>query len=667
MGAVALSAVALVAVDMPGGYLGPADRLSAFGLWYGVAMIVMAGLLVVVPWSGPGPKWAALGVLGANVGVFLPTLPADPVVGVTVVAWHVLVLGVEVFGIRLRSAPWQELEGPNAPPPRRSEWQAATVHLAVVGVLLSLLVVGFRLSTSPFAVTTAVLATLVPAGIALVQLARRGKTTIAIGLALAVLAVSIFASPPAVAAAAALANVATIVEDLLRGELFRELLHSFLSNPALLIIATFVGLVFLGTLLLTFPAASASGVPIHPIDALFTATSAACVTGLAVLDTPSDFTLFGHIVIFALFQIGGLGIMVLSTFATLLVGARLGLRGERALGEIMDIRDPASAYRLVKFVIGTTLVVEAAGAAILAWRFHEHGKVWGDAIWTGVFHSVSAFCNAGFALYSDSLVSFADDPTMLATHMALIVIGGIGFVVVAVGWSRYVSRDAARLDLQSKIVLSTSAILLAVGFVLFAALEWDGALAVGDATWSMRLWNAAFQSVTFRTAGFNSVPYDNLTSATILMMLGFMLIGASPGSTGGGIKTTTFAVLVAAVRGILRGDAVAELFGREIPQEIVYRSAAITVVTSGFLGAGLFLLFLTDPEIPFAKLVFESFSAIATVGLSLGITAELSPPGKLVVVIMMFAGRVGPVTLALVLSRRRKKAHVLPRSSVMVG
>ena len=400
---------------------------------------------------------------------------------------------------------------------------------------------------------------------------------------------------------------------------------------------------------------------LKPLDALFTATSATCVTGLIVLDTPNDFSTFGHLVILGLIQVGGLGIMVLSTFATLLLGARLGLRGERALSEVLDIHDPASAYRLVKVVVVATLAIEGAGAVVLTLLFHAHGAAWGTALWLGAFHAISAFCNAGFALYSDSLVGFESDPLMLLTHMVLIISGGIGFIVIAMLWRLLVSREVRRLDLHSRVVLSTTGVLLVAGFAVFAVLEWSGALALTNAPAGTRLWNAAFQSVTLRTAGFNSIAFDQFGAATILAMLLFMFIGASPGSTGGGLKTTTFAVLVAAVRGILRGRPVAEMFGREIPQEIVYRSAAIFVVSGAFVGAGVFLLLLTQPHLSFESLVFEAVSAIATVGLSLGITASLDPLGKFIIIVLMFAGR-GSICILPASTREKSRMSLIKPS-----
>jgi trk system potassium uptake protein TrkH len=403
---------------------------------------------------------------------------------------------------------------------------------------------------------------------------------------------------------------------------------------------------------------------VAPVDALFTATSATCVTGLIVLDTPSDFSTVGHAIILGLIQAGGLNIMVLSAFAALLLGQGLGLRGERALGEVLDLHPARSPRRLVRFIVIGTLSLEAAGAVILGLAFAGHGDAAPTAAWRGVFTSVSAFCNAGFALQSDSLIGFADSPTVLLTVAALIVLGGIGFAVLLFGWLRLGRHQALGFATQARVVVLASLALVVAGALAYGALEWNRSLA--GLTPAQAAVNALFQSVTLRTAGFNSVPFDHLGPATVLMMLAFMFVGASPGGTGGGIKTTTAVVLLASVAAVVRGEPRATILGRTVPLETVFRSAAVTALGAlTVLASGL--LVLATQTGAFQALVFEVFSAFGTVGLSLGATAHLDTLGKLVIALVMLVGRVGPLSLALLFGRRGGGRVRYPEARLMVG
>lgn len=665
IGSVAMTLVGLVAVNAPGTYLGAADVLTSAGMAYSLALVLAATLFAGIRWRGPWARWAVLATIACNTGIFVPALPEDPTIGSLVIGWQLLVLGLELFGVR--AGVHRRLSDPS-PEPDQVAMRGAAKHLTFVGILLTFVVVGYGISASPLVGVVSLATVLFPMWVALRQMSRTpAMVPMAIGVAAALVIIVLVGGISWSIGLGSAFNTLMVAREMIRGEVGRDLLRSFVSNPALLIIVTFAGLIAAGALLLTLPAASGGGTPLTPIDALFTATSAVCVTGLIVRDTASGFSDFGLVVIMMLIQVGGLGIMVLSTFATLLVGSRLGLRGERALGEMLDLHEPASAYRLVKFIVVTTFSLELAGALALTWRFHAHGSAWGKAAWFGVFHAISAFCNAGFALYPDSLVSFADDEVVLLTHMALITFGGLGFVVLAALWKRWVLREVRRLDLHSRIALISSGALFLAGTILFAALEWNDSLRAANPSMMGRIWNAAMQSVTLRTAGFNSVEFTHLHSATVLFMIVWMFIGASPGGTGGGIKTTTFAVLIATVRGMLRGRTVTEIFGWEVPQRTVYRSAAISLLTALFLLAAVFLLLLSEPQIGFGRASFEAASALGTVGLSLGVTAGLSPVGKATIIATMFAGRVGPVTLALMLSRRQRSRRSLPRASIMVG
>ena len=423
-------------------------------------------------------------------------------------------------------------------------------------------------------------------------------------------------------------------------------------------------LIALGTLLLSLPTAASGERPIAPVDALFTATSATCVTGLIVLDTPHDLSLTGQGVVLALIQAGGLNIMVLSAFAALLLGQGFGLRGEVALGEVLDLQPARSPRRLVRFIVLGTLALEGIGAAILSLAFFGHGDAPLTAAWRGVFTSVSAFCNAGFALQSDSLVGYATSPTVLLTVATLITLGGIGFAVLLFGWLRLGRRRALGFATQARVAVWASLALVGAGTVLYAALEWNRSLSGLDGGHAAL--NALFQSVTLRTAGFNSVTFDHLHPATVLVMMVLMFIGACPGGTGGGIKTTTTVVLLASVAAVARGEARATLFGRTVPLETVLRSAAVAVL-GALTVAGAGVLLIASQSGAFESLLFETVSAFGTVGLSLGATPHLDTLGKLVVVAVMLVGRVGPLSLALLFGRRSRSRVRYPEARLMVG
>ena len=669
-GAAALGVVAQVAVDMPEGYFGAADRVTAVGGAYSVGLLVLVLIAgIALRRSRRLAGWLVPSVYSLNAAIFVPAMVSDPVVAGAVVVWN-LVLVTEFFfppprGARARRGPVEGFEA------RLERDGPAVRHLAVVSLALTAAVVGYRLSDRFFAEAVCLVlgyGTLVVAA-PLLRLLWRSRSPAPPLIALPAVAglIAGAAGWPAVALSLlALAQAVLLVTLLARERAAAEILAGFYHNPPRLIVVSFAALVLIGTVLLTFPAAAAGPRPIAPLDALFTATSAACVTGLIVLDTPTAFSPFGHVVILALIQVGGLGIMVLSTFAALLLGGTLGLRGERALTEVLDLQASSSAYRLTRFIVLATLSIEAAGALGLALCYRAAGFDWAAAAWRGTFHAVSAFCNAGFALQSDSLEMFQRDPAALLLFAALITFGGLGFAVLAALWLRLRRADPAPASVQVKTVLAVSAVLVTAGTAIYAASEWGRSLAglpVAD-----RLVNALFQSVTLRTAGFNSVSFASLAPATALAMIGFMFVGASPGSAGGGIKTTTAAVLAAAIRSTVGRARSVRLFDREVPGEIVYRSLAIAVTSAAVVAGALFLLLLFEPR-PFAELLFEVTSAFGTVGLSLGATPRLGPAGKLIIIAVMFVGRTGPLTLALLLGAGAARAPALrrPESRVMVG
>lgn len=418
-----------------------------------------------------------------------------------------------------------------------------------------------------------------------------------------------------------------------------------IGHPERLFVATFAALCTIGTVLLGMPESSATGAPIPLIDAAFTAVSSVCVTGLSVVDTGTAFSPLGQTLLLLLIQAGGLGIMTFSTVALKLLGRRMSLRHEGVVARIVSPQDRSQVFgstlRLVKF----TFTAELLGALIL-WPMFASDSDAGPALWKAIFTAISAFCNAGFALDSSSLVAYQTSPIVLHTVAFLIIAGGLApAVVLAVpGWLRR-PRSAAP---QVRLVLLVSGVLLVFGFLAYLVLEWShtlGPLSVGD-----KLHNAWFQSVTLRTAGFNSVDFASLQSTTILMMLMQMFIGGSPGGTAGGIKTTTLGVLILAVIAAVRGRDSAQFGGRAIGVKSIYKAAAVLVAAFTTVTFGLVALLLTQ-DMSVRNAAFEVVSAVGTVGLTIGGTPELDGIGKAIIMASMFLGRVGSLTLLMFLSQ----------------
>ncbi|HUH03445.1 MAG TPA: potassium transporter TrkG, partial [Kofleriaceae bacterium] len=451
----------------------------------------------------------------------------------------------------------------------------------------------------------------------------------------------------------AMAPVGTLVLARARGvqTIDTSWANLIIDHPARLIVATFLPLCALGAVLLSLPACSA-GPPIARIDAAFTAVSAVCVTGLIVLDTPNAFSGLGQAVILALLQLGGLGIMTLSTAALGALGRRLSVRHEEAVAGLFSGEHRGLLFVALRRTLAVTVVAELAGAIVLTIAFWIHGDNFGTGLWRGVFTSVSAFCNAGFALQPNNLMDYQSSPAVLHAVAILIVAGGLSPLVIA-ALPRLLDRRS--LPLQVKVVLASTIALLIIGTVGFGAFEWNHSLA--ELSFADRLQNAWFQSVTLRTAGFNSVDFESLRAATLPLACALMFVGGAPGSTAGGIKVTTMWIFFAAVAGALRGQAVASSFGRRIPHAVVYRAIAIMTISGVLVATVLMGLFLTQ-DMSGMLAVFEVFSAIGTVGLSMGGTAELDGLGKVMIMIAMFLGRVGPLTVLLFLVERRGQAPI---------
>ena len=450
-------------------------------------------------------------------------------------------------------------------------------------------------------------------------------------------------------------------------------------RPEWIAVKTFAAAILVGTALLTTPYATKRGDWQDPLAALFTATSATCVTGLTVVDTGSDLSLFGQIVVLALIQLGGLGIMTLGTFLLVLTGRRLRMQDEFILMDSLGTEGVRGLRSLLARTVLFTVALETVSASILAHRFiSAHGYSPTEAVYHGVFHSISAFCNAGFSLYSSSLMGLRTDRTVVLVITCLIVLGGVGFLVLYnVSSLKIWRRDRlsrGKLTLHSKIVLASSAALIALGTLAFLLLESDRTLLA--LSWPDRLLCSVFQAVTPRTAGFNVVDMADVEPATSFLSMVLMFIGGSPASTAGGIKTTTLIVLALTVVTMVRGREDTELYHRAVPIKIVREALSIFLLS--LLCILVFFFILLVSEEPDATgctgpattdLLFETVSAFGTVGLSTGITPDLSAGGKLALVLCMFVGRLGPLTMALIIGGRdlSPTAVRFPEEEVVVG
>ncbi len=438
-------------------------------------------------------------------------------------------------------------------------------------------------------------------------------------------------------------------------------------SPAVVLLATFAVLIVVGTVLLALPIATASGVAATPMQALFTATSAVCVTGLTILDTANFWSPFGHVVIIALVQVGGFGFMAGSTLLLfVLVGRRTGLRDRMLVQASTGALDLGSVSQIVRRVAIFTLAAEGLGALVLAVAFAVRGADALGAVWLGVFHSISAFNNAGFDLFGEfrSLSAFADDPWVLMPIGILILLGGLGFAIVGdvVGKRRW-----ARLALETKVVLLTTVVLLIGGTVSLAAFEWSNPATLGSLPEAQRPLNALFEATTLRTAGFSVLPTGALTQPTLFVVMALMFIGGASGSTAGGIKVNTFSVLLIAIVSTVRGRPSAEAFGRRIPHAVIYRALSIALLSVAFvfaIGLGIEITART----PFLETVFEAISAFGTVGASTGLTPSLPDPARLIIVAAMFVGRLGPLTLVLAFAARERPVSYRPAvESMRIG
>lgn len=432
----------------------------------------------------------------------------------------------------------------------------------------------------------------------------------------------------------------------IRKKLFKDKL-----NPPQVLALGFLSLILIGSILLNLPIASSSGSSIGYVNSLFTSASAVCVTGLTVLNTARDFTPFGQVIIITLIQFGGLGIMTLATVGYIIMGKKISFKERLMIKEQLNTESIQGIVKLTKKVIGYTFFLEMMGSLLLALRFvpmfgFEKGLAF------SIFHAISAYCNAGFDIFGDSLIIFQNDYYVLLILSLLIILGGLGFTVYA----DLLAKDKLRkLTLHSKVVLIMTGSLLIIGTLSFLLFESTNPGTLGSMNFPSRLANSFFQSVSPRTAGFYSVDMSKIRETTIFSTIMLMFIGGSPGSTAGGIKTTTFACLLLTTISVVKGEEDVNCLNRRLPFETIKRAVSIFLIGLAIVFSTAIILTITDSSLKFINLLFESTSAFGTVGLTTGITDKLSTLGRLVITLTMYIGRVGPLTMAYAFARRNMK------------
>lgn len=434
----------------------------------------------------------------------------------------------------------------------------------------------------------------------------------------------------------------------------------------------FLAVIATGTLLLMLPISQTSGTWGDLVTALFTSTSAVCVTGLSVIDVGTYYSFWGQLFLVGLIQVGGLGYMTATTILLIILGRKFSLKDKMALQQSLDKAGMAGVVELVKSIIAMTVLIEVTGILLLLLVFvPKYG--WSEGLWTSIFHSISAFNNAGFSLYPDSLIRYVGSPIVNGVITALIITGGLGYKVMMEMylWVRdRLSHNTTCVvfSLHFKIVTGATLVLLIAGTLFFLVTEINNPGTLGELNWSERLMAAWFQSVTPRTAGFNTIDYSKMTTAGLFLTIAFMFVGASPGSTGGGIKTTTSRILLSTTKAALENRDSVICYQREIPRPLIIKATGV------FVGSGLVVIVATtlmaqaDPKFELVQIFFEAVSAFATVGLSTGITATISTFSKLVLVMTMYIGRVGILLLMAAIYGEIKPSVVhYPEENLLVG
>lgn len=438
-----------------------------------------------------------------------------------------------------------------------------------------------------------------------------------------------------------------------------------MKKSVFLIITTYLSIIIIGAFLLMLPISTQTG-SIEPENALFTSASAITVTGLIVVDTSTYFTFFGKLVILMLLQCGGLGFMLFSTLIILLVGKSISLRDKIIIENDFTTGTYKSIKELIKKVFLLTFGFELIGSIILFFQFSNMALK--TRIFSSIFHSISAFCNAGFSTFSNSLENYTNNPGINITFAVLIISGGLGFLVLneLFFFIKIKNKHLSKISLHSKLVIITSITLIIVGFLIIFTEE----LLNKSNTLSnnSKILSALFQSITARTAGFNTINLNLLSYASIFFILILMFIGASPGSTGGGIKTSSAGMVVAYFRSRLKGKDKTDMFYRNIPAKTIEKAFLVIIISLILISVSFLLLLSFETKFKLIELLFEVVSAFGTVGLSLGITAGLSLPSKIVIIITMFIGRTGPLTILIALSKRKSKAVInYPQENIMIG
>ncbi len=434
-------------------------------------------------------------------------------------------------------------------------------------------------------------------------------------------------------------------------------------TPVQILVGSFLTLILIGTLFLLVPECHAEGSKITFLDCLFTSTSSVCVTGLVVVDTATDWSRLGQIVILILFQLGGIGIVTFGALFALLLGQKISFRQRALLKEQYGQAAVINILHIIPVVAGTTLVIEALGAVLLYPSFvAQFGP--GEAAFHAVFHAISAFCNAGFSTFSDSLEQFQGHLIINVVIAVLIVVGGLGFPVVAEFLERKDRRK--RLSLHTRVVLWSSGVLIVIGAIVFYIIQAGLDPNFRELPLLNRLFASVFQSITARTAGFNTIRIEELAPANLLVLMFLMFIGGSPSGTAGGIKTTTFVASFAAVRAVLMGRGDAVLLDRRLERGTLQRALVLVVLAICTVFLGTILLHLTGGG-DFMQIGFEAMSAFGTVGLSTGVTPDLTTGQRIVIIFVMFIGRLGPMTFALALAKPRVEQVKFPETTLLTG
>lgn len=443
-------------------------------------------------------------------------------------------------------------------------------------------------------------------------------------------------------------------------------------DPTQIMVIGFAFLILVGAILLSMPIATQNGESIAFLDALFTSTSAVCVTGLIAVDTSTYWSFFGQLIIIILIQIGGLGFMTVTTLFALIIKKRINLRERLLIQESLNQIDLAGLVKLTRYILLTTILIEGIGALLLSTVFiPQFGLLQG--VWYSIFHAISAFCNAGFDLMGvvsgpfSSLTYYVNNFTMTITISILIILGGIGFPVIL---DMIKNKKLSKLNLHSKVVLFSTVILIVFGMVFILVLEYNNPKTLGSLGFGGKLLASLFQSVTLRTAGFNTIDLTLMRESSLFVMIILMFIGASPASTGGGVKTTTIATLILTVKSFILEKQDVEVCERRIGESIIKKSLGIFLMGIAVVVIGTLIISITDSDFSLLEVAFEVVSAIATVGLSIGGSPSLSVLGKIFIMIFMFMGRVGSLTIFMALaSKGIKKNQTIryPEGKIIVG